>query len=73
MLAAADLSRPHKPDFLKHGQMLTYRLPTERQAMFHGEPRDEREERLPIFFAQFVEQCATSGSGKGFEDVGHTL
>jgi hypothetical protein len=71
MLAAADLSRPHKSDFLKHGQVLTHSLPAERQAVLHRDPRDEREECLPILFAQFVKQCATCGSGEGFEDVGH--
>jgi hypothetical protein len=73
VLAASDFSRAHKSDVLEDGQVLTHGLPTERQSVLHREPRNEREERLSVFLSQFVEQSATCGSGKGFEDVGHTL
>ena len=55
VLAASDFSRAHKSDVLEYGEVLTHGLPTERQTVLHREPRNEREERLSIFLAQFIQ------------------
>ncbi len=72
VLAAADLARPHEAGGFEHGEVLTHRLSREVEAVRHGEPHAEREERLPVLGAQFVEQEPSDRSGERFVEVGHT-
>src|SRR3954453_3712866 len=70
-LVATRASGLDQAGLLQHVEVLRDRLPRRREAVLHGEPRAELEQRLPVALAQLVEDRSARGIGQGLEDVTH--
>ena len=55
----------------KNVQVLRNSLARHADLVLHQQPRTELEERLPISFAQFIQNCPSHRRYNRFEDIAH--